>query len=148
MKWIPRFAAITSTLATFGVVALSAQTASLPLGKNGDAEFTEAITVGTTALQPGHYRFKHTMQDGQHYLVISRQQTVMSPHGGSGSYRHYGAGKGTEVARVLCQLVQLDAKIKATELHIRKQQDGSRALTQIRIRGEGTGHLLALEPQG
>ena len=148
MKCIQRFAAIASTLATFGIVALSAQTASLPLGKNGDVGFTEAVTVGMTVLQPGHYRFKHTMQDGRHYLLVNRQQTSMSGPSGSGTNRPYGAGKGVEVARVRCQLVQLDAKIKATELHIRKQQDGSRVLSQIRIKGEGTGHLLALEPQG
>lgn len=148
MKWIPRFAAIASTLATLGIAVASAQTSSLPLGKNGDVEFTEAVTVGTTVLQPGHYRFKHTMQDGQHYLLVSRQQTAMSGPSGSGTNRHYGAGKGTDVARIPCQLVQLDGKVKQTELHTRKQADGSRVLTQIRIAGEGTGHLLALDGQG
>ncbi len=148
MKWIPRFAVISWTLATFGVVALSAQTASLPIGKNGDVELTEPTGLGSTVLQPGHYRFKHAMQDGQHYLVVSRQQTVMSGPGGSRTNRHYGAGKGTEIARVPCQLVQLDAKVKATELRTRKEADGSQVITQIRTQGEGVGHLLALEPKG
>lgn len=147
MKWFPRFAVIASALATLGIAVASAQTSSLPLGKNGDVEFTEAVTVGTTVLQPGHYRFTHTMQDSQHYLLVSAQPTAMVGPSGSGSTRHYGAGKGKEIARIPCQLVQLDAKIKATELHTRKQADGSRVLTQIRIAGEGTGHLLALEPQ-
>jgi hypothetical protein len=148
MKWIPRFAAIVSTVAILAVAVASAQTASLPVGKNGDVEFTEAVTVGTTVLQPAHYRFKHTMQGGQHYLLISRQQTATPGPSGSGTTLHYGAGKGTEVARIPCQLVHVDGTIKQTELHTRKQADGSQVLTQIRIAGEGTGHLLALEPQG
>lgn len=147
MKWIPRFAVMSSTLATLGVVAISAQTASLPIGKNGDVELTEPAALGSTVLQPGHYRFKHAMQDGQHYLVVSRQQTVMSGPGASRTNRHYGVGEGTEIARVPCQLVQLDAKVKEIELHTRKQPDGSRVITQIRIQGEGVGHLLALEPK-
>lgn len=148
MKWIPRFAAIATTLAALGVAVASAQTTSLPIGKNGDVEFTEAVTVGTTVLQPAHYRFTHTMQNGQHYLVISRQQMAMPGPSGSGTTMHYGAGKGTEIARVPCQFVEVDGKIKQTELHTRKGPDGSQVLTQIRIAGEGTGHLLALEPQG
>ena len=148
MKWIPRFAMIASMLATFGAVALSAQTASLPIGKNGDVELTEPTGLGSTVIQPGHYRFKHAMQDGQHYLVVSRQQKVTPGPSGSGSTTHYGAGNGTEVARVPCEIVQLDARSKATELHTRKQADGSQVITQIRIQGEGAGHLLALEPKG
>jgi hypothetical protein len=50
MKWIHCLAAIASTLAALGVAVASAQTSSLPLGKNGDVEFTEAVTVGTTVL--------------------------------------------------------------------------------------------------
>jgi hypothetical protein len=143
MKWIQRFAVIASTFATFGVVA-AAQSASIPIGKNGDVELIEAVTVGPTVLQPGHYRFKHTVQNGQHYLLVGRQQTVAS----TAPSRHSGAGGSLEVARIPCQLVQLDGKAKQTELHTRTQPDGSRLLTQIRIEGEGAGHLLTLEPQG
>ena len=69
MKWIPPFTAIGLTLATLGVAVAAAQAASLPIGKNGDVEFTTTVTVGTTVLQPAHYRFTHTMQDGQHYIA-------------------------------------------------------------------------------
>lgn len=147
MKWIPRVAAIMSALATVGVSVAAAQTTSLPIGKNGDVEFTQAVTVGTTMLQPGHYRFKHTMQDGQHYLLIGRQQMVTPGPAGAGTNQHYGTGKGTEVARLTCELVPVDATVKQTEVHTRTQADGSHAVTQIRIAGERAGHVLVLEPQ-
>ena len=45
---------------------------------NGDVEFAEAVTVGTIVLQPAHYRFKHTMQSGQRYPLVSRQFRTLS----------------------------------------------------------------------
>lgn len=147
MTFISRAIAVTSVLATIGGAVAAAQTASLPIGKNGDVEFTEAVLVGATTLQAGHYRFKHTMQNGQHYLLISRQQMATRQPAGAGTNQHYGVGKGTEVARVPCDVVPLDAKVKQTELHTRVQPDGSHVVTQIRIEGEGSGHVLVLEPQ-
>ena len=58
---------------------------------------------------------------------------------------HYGTGPGTKVARVVCQVLPLDGKVKDTALYTRNQPDGSRVFTQIRIRGERAGHLVALE---
>lgn len=141
MNWIPRVSVMALTFAALGTVGV-AQTASVPIGKNGDVELTEPTSLGTAVLKPGHYRFKYATQDGQHFLVVSHQQT-QSLRGG----QHYATGGGTEVARVPCDVVQLDRKVKDTELHTRKQPDGSRVITQIRIRGEGAGHLLALEPK-
>ena len=147
MKWISRFPLIASVVGVFGIGIASAQTTSLPVSRNGDVEFTQPVSIGATVLQPGHYRFRHTMTDGQHSLVISRQRTAMSGPVSAGTNQHYGAGKGVEVTRVPCQVVQVDRKLTRTEMYIRTQADGSRVLTQIRIRGEGVGHLLALEPQ-
>ncbi len=147
MSWTPRLVAMAWTVAAFGSLVTAAGTASLPIGKNGDVEFTETVTVGPTVLQPGHYRFKHTVQDGEHYLLIGRQQMARVGPGGAGTNEHYGIGKGTEVARIPCTVVPLDRKVKHTEVHIRTEPDGSRTVTQIRIEGEGLGHMLALEPQ-
>ena len=140
MHRILRVSIITLTLAALGSIA-TAQTSATPIGKNGNVELTEPATLGTTVLKPGHYRFKHATQDGQDYLVVNQQQTARTRSA------HYASGNGTEVARVLCQVVPLDAKVRNTELHTRKQPDGSRTIMQIRIRGEGAGHLVALEPK-
>ena len=142
MHWITRVSILTLTLASMGAVA-AAQTATIPIGKNGDIELTQPTALGTTVLKPGHYRLKHAMQDGQHFLIISRQQMRMLRGG-----QHFATGGGTEVARVACQLAPLDANIKDTELHTRRLPDGSHVITQIRIRGEGAGHLISLEPKG
>ena len=104
-------------------------------------ELTEPATLGTTLLKPGHYRFKHATENGQDLLVVNQQHTTTNRSS------HYATGRGTEVSRVPCQIVPLDAKVKSTELHVRKQPDGSRVITQIRIRGEGAGHLIGLEPK-
>ena len=141
MNWIPRVSAIALTFVAFATVG-GAQTSSIPIGKNGDVELTEPTSLGTTVLKPGHYRFKYATEDNRHFLVVSQQQT-QSLRGG----QHYATGGGPEVARVACEVVKLDAKVKNTELHTRKQADGSRVITQIRIRGEGAGHLLGLEPK-
>ena len=126
------------TLASLGVVA-AAQTAAIPIGKNGDVELAQPTALGTTVLKPGHYRFKHVTQDGQDYLVVSQQEATRKIR------THYGTGPGTEVARVVCQVVPLDGKVKDTALYTRNQPDGSRVVTQIRIRGERADHLVALE---
>ena len=138
-----RVSIIALALAVLGIGSAAAQSASIPIGKNGDVELTQPSTLGTTVLKPGHYRLKHAMQDGQHFLVVSRQQ-MRALRGG----QHFAMGGGTEIARVVCQVVPLDAKVKDTALYTCTQPDGSHVITQIRIRGEGAGHLVALEPKG
>lgn len=142
MHWITRVSILTLTLASMGAVA-AAQTATIPIGKNGDIELTQPTALGTTVLKPGHYRLKHGMQDGQHFLMVSRQQMRMLRGG-----QHFATGGGTEVTRIACEVVPLDAKVKNTELHTRTQPDRSRVFTEIRIRGEGAGHLISLQPKG
>lgn len=132
---------LTLALASLGAVA-NAQTSAIPLGKNADIEIREPAALGTTVLKPGHYRFRHVTDDGQHYVVVLQQQTR-----GAGTNYQYGAGSGTEVARVQCDVVALDAKVTATEVHFRDRPNGPRAITQIRIPKEGAAHLVALEPK-
>ena len=142
MNRISLVSIITLALAVLGVGSAAAQDASIPIGKNGDVEVTAPTAVGTTTLKPGHYRFRHATENGVHYLIVSQQPTRRM------GAQHYATGEGTEVARVACQVAPLNATVKATALYTRKQPDGSLVVTQIRIRGEGAGHLIALEPKG
>lgn len=103
MQWITRLSVITLALASLGSLA-AAQTTAVPIGKDGDIELTQPTALGATVLKPGHYRLKHAMQDGQHFLVVSRQQMRMLRGG-----QHFATGGGTEVTRVACQVVPLDA---------------------------------------
>ena len=143
MNRISRAFIVALPLAVLGIGSAAAQNPSIPIGKNGDVELTQTSALGTTVLKPGHYRLKHAVLDGQHFLVVRRQQVRMLSGG-----QHFATGGRTEVARVACQLVPLGAIAKDTELHTRTQPDGFHVITQIRIRGEGAGHIVALEPKG
>lgn len=118
-----------------------AQPAPVAIGKNGDVELTQPTRVGTMTLEPGHYRLQHQMQDGAHFLVIKRRAERQT-----GSM-HEATGPGEEVARVACEVVALNAKVKETSLYLRREPDGTSVITQIRIRGERGGHVIALEPK-
>ena len=141
MHWILRVSVMTLALAALGAGA-SAQTQDSSLGKNADIELTQPAALGTIVLEPGHYRFTHVVQDGQHFVVAARQTTA--------GYRenHYGVGGGAEVARIPCDIVPLEARVKQTEIHFRERPGAPRAITQLRIRKEGSAHLIALEPKG
>lgn len=145
MNWIRNaslMAIIGLTFTSLSGVA-AAQPAPTAIGKNGDVELTAETRIGATALKPGHYRFRHATQDGQHYLVINQRGRAAIRQGDVSD----ATGRGWEIARVPCEIVPLDATAKNTAMYITRQPDGSQVITQIRIRGERGGHLLALEPK-
>ena len=144
MNWIRNaslMAIIGLTFTSLSGVA-AAQPAPTAIGKNGDVELTAETRIGATALKPGHYRFRHATQDGQHYLVINQRGRAAIRQDVSDA-----TGRGWEIARVPCEIVPLDATAKNTAMYITTQPDGSQVITQIRIRGERGGHLLALQPK-
>lgn len=119
----------------------AAQPAPTAIGKNGDVELTTEARIGATVLKPGHYRFRHATQDGQHYLVINQRPAMRRAN------ETHPMGGGSETARVPCDIVPLDATAKNTAMYTTRQPDGAQVITQIRIRGERGGHLLALQPK-
>ena len=121
----------------------AAQPAPTAIGKNGDVELTTEARIGATVLKPGHYRFRHATQDGQHYLVINQRGRAAIWQGDVSD----ATGRGWEIARVPCEIVPLDATAKNTAMYTTRQPDGSQVITQVRIRGERGGHLLALQPK-
>lgn len=135
-------------LVVFAVLVLAAPLAfaqdTVAIGKKGEVELRGEARIGTTILKPGHYQFQHQSIDGQHYLVVRVQSTVRSSGG-----THYAGAAGDEVARVPCRLVPTptDRKIAQTALYTKKETDGIVRITQINIRGEKEGHVIALEPQ-
>ena len=131
-----------STIAFLVLVALVFAQQPVSVGKNGEVELRDVTRVGTVTLQPGHYRFQHQLVDGQHFLVVFERSTVKSDPG-----RHYAGAVGPEVARVACTMVPLEGKVRDTALHLKKEADSTFRVTQIRISGEKTGHVVALEPQ-
>lgn len=148
MRLGPRSSGVAAALAVLGMgaAAAAAPTTSRPLGKDGDVAFTEPVVVGITVLAPGHYRFRHVLVEGRHYLIIRRQQTATWASG-SGATEHWGQGKGAEIARVVCDVFPLAARVEQTEVYTHTRADGTEAVTQIRIKGESASHLLPLDAE-
>ena len=144
MNWIRSLSIIAIIALTFASlsVVVAAQTEPTAIGKNGDVELTAEMRIGATVLKPGHYRFRHTTQDGQHYLVINQRGRAAIRSDVS-----HATGRGWEIARVPCEVVPLDATAKNTAMYITTQPDGPQVITQIRIRGERGDHLVALQPK-
>ncbi len=110
-------------------------------GKRGDVEVSKETRIGETTLAPGFYRMQHATLDGRHVLVVKKRYTEFR----GGQTVAFGAGK--EVARVPCDVVAQDAKVRDTAIHVRIAPDGSRSIAQVQIRGERAGHLVASEPK-
>lgn len=110
-------------------------------GKSGDVQLNRETRIGTTTLTPGFYRVQHVMVDGKHFLVVKKRSAEWR----FGATYTYGAGQ--EVARVACDVVAQDSKVRDTAAHIRTAPDGSRSVTQIQVRGERVGHIIPAEPR-
>jgi hypothetical protein len=127
--------AVAALIVSAAFVASAAERTSI--GKKGEIELVRPTRLGATLLQPGHYQVQHKIVEGQHYVIV-RQLEV----GRDGIVRD----TGREAARVPCRIVTLDAPPQSTELYWTKEADGTGTATQIRVRGEGAGHVIAFEP--
>lgn len=119
------------------VIATASERAGI--GKTGEIELQRPTHFGATLLPAGHYRVQHQMIEGQHYLVIRHQDL-----GRDNVLRD----TGHDVAQIRCQIVTFDTAHERTELLWTKNTDGTGTATQIRVQGEGGGHIIALEPSG
>lgn len=117
------------------IIANAAERASI--GKKGEIELVRPTHFGATLLTRGHYQVRHQMVEGQHYLIVRHQEL-----GRDGVLRD----TGHDAARIPCRIVTFDTPPEVTEFYWTKNPDGTGTAEQIRIRGEGAGHVLALEP--
>lgn len=107
------------------------------IGKKGEIALVRPTHFGTTLVAQGNYQVHHQMIDGEHYLILRHQEL-----GRDGLLRD----TGHDVARVPCRILSFDTAPQVTELHWTKEPNGTGTATQIRIRGEGAGHVVVLEP--
>jgi hypothetical protein len=129
-----------------GVLAVTAGAAfgedMVHVGKKGEVEFQTPMRVGQTLLPAGHYQFQHEMTAEGHHVLVVRAQAMVPSSGG-----HYGGKTAKEpVARIPCDVAPLDRKSSSTGIVYKTGSDGVRELTQIRIAGEKSGHILTLTP--
>jgi hypothetical protein len=129
MHHIARLGFIVLAVPAFGVAPAFAQGAVVK-GKKADMEFRSETRVGSTLLPPGRYQFQRESVDGEHDLVVRTPSR-------------------NEVAHVPCRLEAPPASgpIRETALHTKPDADGIERVTQIRIRGETEGHVVAVAPE-
>ena len=107
------------------------------IGKKGEIELVRSTHLGATLLPEGHYQVQHQMVEGKHYVIVRHQEL--------GQDRVL-RDTGHEAARVPCRIVTIETAPEVTELYWTKNPDGTGTATQIRIQGEGVGHVVVLEP--
>ena len=87
---------------------------------------SEDLTVGTTVLKPGDYRFQCKTFDGKTFLIISSVET------------------GKEITRVACVREMLDGKVTDSQYRALRDASGKRVLTHVRIKGETAEHKIVV----
>jgi copper(I)-binding protein len=121
------FVVLCGAVALLALPALaSAQTHADKVHK-ADLHFSDPTVVGTVTLEAGDYRFECKTIDGKHVMVLKN------------------AENGKEVASVPCKPVDLTAKVDATQFRTIKREDGKRALSDIRVKGELIAHTVVAE---
>ena len=119
-------------LVACGVVAMlafplfaSAQDTHTGPSKTADFHLSASLTVGTTTLKPGDYKFQCLFIDGAHYMIVKDMDN------------------GKEVARVPCTPEELGKKNEVAEFRSTTQADGTRTLSSVRFKGETIAHKIA-----
>jgi hypothetical protein len=119
-------------LVACGVVAMlafpvfaSAQDIHTGPSKTAEFHLSSALTIGTSTLKPGDYKFQCILVDGGHYMVVKNVED------------------GKEVARVPCTPEDLGKKNEVSEFRSISRADGSRDLSAIRFKGETISHRIA-----
>lgn len=82
------------------------------------------VTLGTTVLKPGDYKFQCRHFDGKSFLVVTDVES------------------GKEVARVPCREESLNQKVADSELRSILSPNGARVLQSVRIKGETIAHQI------
>jgi hypothetical protein len=111
------------TFAAFPQVA-AAQADHHANSPKSEFHLSQPLTVGTTTLTVGDYKFQCLRIDGADFLVVTS------------------ADDGKEVARVPCKPEDLVAKVRMSDLRTVPDGRGGRALVAVRIRGEMVAHRV------
>jgi hypothetical protein len=85
---------------------------------------TRTLTVGTTMLKPGDYRFQCRTIDGRTFLVVTSVDT------------------GKEIARVRCVEETLADPVTDSDYRTVAGENGTRTLISVRIKGEAVAHRV------
>lgn len=123
MKLVALAAAVALTIVAFPNVA-AAQADHHANSKKAEIHLSSPLTVGTTTLKVGDYKFQCVRIDGVDFLVVTS------------------ADDGKEVARVPCTPEPLMDKPSVSDMRTVPDGAGGRVLAAVRIRGEIIAHRV------
>ena len=123
MKLVALAAAVALTIVAFPNVA-AAQPDHHANSKKADFHLSSPLTVGTTTLKVGDYKFQCIRFGDKDFLVVTTVED------------------GKEVARVPCEPEELMIKPSVSDMRTVPDGAGGRVLSGVRIRGEMTAHRV------
>jgi hypothetical protein len=127
------FAALTLLIGISLVVAAEDQ--PMKVGKTGEIVFTSETQVGDVTLKPGHYRFQHRVDGGDHYVKFTELKMSQDNH----AYGTHITNK--EAGEIKCNVEPMQAKAKQTAIY-NDMSGGVERVTRIEIKGENVAHVF------
>jgi hypothetical protein len=124
MRLVALAAAVALTLVAFPRVA-AAQTDHHANSKKAEFHLSSPLTVGTTTLKTGDYKFQCVRFGDKDFLVVTTVED------------------GKEVARVPCTPEELVDNPIVNDMRTVADGAGGRVLSAVRIRGEKIAHRVA-----
>jgi hypothetical protein len=86
---------------------------------------SDPIYIGATLVEPGDYKVECKSIDGQHTIVVTPVDSKK------------------EIVRVPCKTITLDEKIDMSQFRTVTRRDGTRALVDVRFKGETIAHTVS-----
>jgi hypothetical protein len=126
MKLAALAAAVALTIVAFPNVA-AAQADHHANSKKAEFHLSSPLTVGTTTLKVGDYKFQCIRFGDKDFLVVTTVED------------------GKEVARVPCMPEELMNKPEVSDIRTVPDAAGGRVLSGVRIRGEKVAHRVAVD---
>lgn len=127
------FAALTLLIGVSLVAA--AEDKPMIVGKTGDIVFTSETQVGDVTLKPGHYRFQHRTDGGEHYVKFTELMMSQNNHA-AGSLMDI-----KEAGVISCKVESMPAKAKRTAIYS-DTSSGVKRVTRIEVEGEKVAHVF------
>lgn len=118
---------------TISVYAQNVETVSVQ--KSGRFHLEKAVRVGDKTLKAGMFQVQHVDESDKHKVVFRAVEMGYRDNMGNQKL-------GPEVARVICEVVAVDKKIKHTRVLVRKNAANDRIVFEVWIRGEKVKHIL------
>jgi len=126
MKLAALAAAVALTIVAFPNVA-AAQADHHANSKKAEIHLSSPLTVGTTTLKAGDYKFQCIRFGDTDFLVVTTVED------------------GKEVARVPCTPEELMEKPSVSEMRTVPDAAGGRVLSGVRIRGDKIAHRVVVD---